>query len=169
VHVSVDTAEDIPLGLHTDESYELSVNSDRIQITSGNAYGTTRAFETLSQLIIDGQEKSVPACAVADAPRFPWRGLLIDTSRHFMPLHVLRRHIDAMSFAKMNTLHWRVTDDESFPFVSQVFPALSQEGAYHPMATHEQDDIVELIEYVRKRGVRIVPEFDSPVRLRCCY
>ena len=107
----------------------------------------------------------VNAATIEDSPRFPWRGALVDTSRHFQPLAVLRAFIDALSYSKMNVLHWHITDDSSFPYVSVQFPALSAMGAYAAPGTshtYSQADIAALISFAKDRGVRVVAEFDTP-------
>jgi len=99
---------------------------------------------------------------IRDAPRFPHRGLLIDSARHFLPTKTIQRIIDAMSMMKMNVLHWHITDHESFPIVSRRYPQLSAKGAYHPLLVYSQEDVRQLISYATKRGIRIMPEFDMP-------
>lgn len=107
----------------------------------------------------------VTTATVTDAPRFPWRGALVDTSRHFQPLPALYAFVDALAYSKMNVLHWHITDDQAFPFVSAAFPALSGEGAYAAPATshtYSPADVAAVIAFAKDRGVRVVPEFDTP-------
>jgi hexosaminidase len=84
------------------------------------------------------------------------------TARHFLPVETLKRQIDAMSFNKMNTMHWHVTDAESMPIQSQRFPMLHEKGAFGPKAFYSTAQIEELVTYAAQRGVRVLPEFDMP-------
>ncbi|MBR7453937.1 family 20 glycosylhydrolase, partial [Klebsiella pneumoniae] len=80
-------------------------------------FGALRAMETLLQLVQNGAENtSVPWVTIEDSPRFPWRGLLLDSARHFIPLADIKRQIDGMAAAKLNVLHWHLTDDQGWRF-----------------------------------------------------
>nr|CAH8854684.1 unnamed protein product [Trichobilharzia regenti] len=88
---------------------------------------------------------------------------MIDTARHYLSTDTIRNLIDAMSMVKMNVLHWHMTDDESFPYDSSVYPELSSQGAYHPHEyVYERGEIDSLIEFARLRGIRVIVEFDTP-------
>jgi hexosaminidase len=118
-------------------------------------------METILQLA-EADEKGyyLPAVTINDSPRFPWRGLLIDAGRHFMPLEVIKRNLDGMALVKMNVLHWHLTDDQGFRIESKTFPKLHQLGSDGQYYTQEQ--IKEIIQYADERGIRVVPEFDVP-------
>jgi len=156
-----------PLDYGVDESYSLAVTFSDATIISNTEWGALRALETFSQLvdwnITSGlySLNTVPFIA-SDSPRFSWRGLLIDTSRHFLPLSTIFRTIDAMAFNKMNVLHWHIVDEPSFPLQSVTYPLLSQKGAWIPSAIYNYDAVKQVIEYAYNRGVRVVPEFDTP-------
>ena len=97
---------------------------------------------------------------IKDEPRFRWRGLLIDVSRHWEPAEIIKRNLDAMAAAKMNVLHWHLSDDQGFRVESRRFPKLhrvASEGNYYT-----QQEVREIIDYARDRGIRIIPEFDMP-------
>ena len=100
--------------------------------------------------------------SVWDSPRFRHRGLLIDTARHYLPTSIIKTHLDAMEASKMNVLHWHLTDDESFPLATSQTPELARCGAFSTAATYTSDDVDEVVEYARARGIRVIPEIDTP-------
>ncbi|KAK9819131.1 hypothetical protein WJX74_008081 [Apatococcus lobatus] len=104
----------------------------------------------------------INATAISDEPRFRHRGLLIDTSRHYLPVAVIQEHLEAMAASKMNVLHWHIVDDQSFPMISERLPLLSVMGAFSPSHTYSREDILEVIDYARLHGIRVLPEFDTP-------
>ncbi|HKG14230.1 MAG TPA: family 20 glycosylhydrolase, partial [Pyrinomonadaceae bacterium] len=97
---------------------------------------------------------------IHDRPRFPWRGLMLDVARHWMPPAVILRNLDAMAAVKLNVFHWHLTEDQGFRVESKVFPKLQQLGSDGLFYT--QDEVREVIAYARDRGIRVVPEFDVP-------
>jgi hexosaminidase len=144
-----------------DESYSLNVTTDRATLTAPNPLGVMHGLETLLQLVdVTPAGFAVPVVSIDDHPRFPWRGMLIDVSRHFMPLDTIRRNLDGMAAVKMNVLHWHLSDDQGFRVESKVYPKLQQDGSDGKFYT--QDQIRGIIEYARDRGIRVVPEFDIP-------
>ena len=144
-----------------DESYDLTVTSDSVRIEAPTTLGALHAFETLVQLITpSGPGYRLPAVTIHDEPRFPWRGLMIDCSRHFEPLDVLKRNIDAMAAVKLNVFHWHLADDQGFRIESKRFPKLTSLGSDGLFYTQEQAR--ELVQYASDRGIRVVPEFEMP-------
>ena len=93
-------------------------------------------------------------------PDFQWRGLMIDVSRHFMPVDVIKRNLDAMSFVKMNVLHLHLSDDQGFRLECKTFPKLTRLGSDGFFYTQAQ--IKDIISYADDRGIRVIPEFDIP-------
>ena len=152
--------------LTTDESYTLHVLAPRIQITAPTVYGAIYALESLSQLLSTDANSKNQLCLnstlIQDKPRFQFRATMIDTARHWYPISSIKQHLDAMSTVKMNVLHWHIVDSQSFPFVSQHLPALSQDGAWSPSHIYTVTDIQDLVQYANERGIRIIPEFDTP-------
>jgi len=144
-----------------DESYRLDVTSAGAKLSAPTTLGAMRGLETFLQLVtVTPGGFAVPAVAIKDQPRFPWRGLMIDASRHFIPLPVLKRNLDGMAAVKMNVFHWHLSDNQGFRIESKKFPNLQQLGSDDLYYT--QDEARELIAYARDRGIRVVPEFDMP-------
>ena len=144
-----------------DESYHLAVTSAGVELRAANPLGILHGLQTLLQLVtVTPHGFVIPALMIDDSPRFPWRGLLIDTSRHFMPVEVLKRNLDGMEAVKMNVFHWHLSDDQGFRAESHVYPLLQDKGSDGQFYTQEQ--MREIVAYARERGIRVVPEFDMP-------
>jgi hexosaminidase len=147
--------------LGEDESYVLEVAPSGASITAPTDLGALHGLQTFLQLVTVSPDGFVaPTVTIKDTPRFPWRGLMIDTARHFIPLEVLRRNIDGMEAVKMNVFHWHLSENQGFRVESRKFPKLDQMGSDGLYYT--QDEIRGLITYARERGIRVVPEFDLP-------
>jgi len=147
--------------LGEDESYQLNVNSSGAELTAPTTLGVMRGLQTFLQLVeMSPQGFAVPAVTIQDRPRFPWRGLMIDSGRHFMPLDVLKRNLDGMAAVKLNVFHWHLSENQGFRVESKRFPKLQEMGSDGLYYT--QDQIREVIEYARDRGIRVIPEFDMP-------
>jgi hexosaminidase len=147
--------------LGEDESYTLDITADGAQLTAPTATGVLRGFETFAQAIAPGPGGlGVPAVHIEDHPRYPWRGLMLDVSRHWMPVEVILRNLDAMAAVKLNVLHWHLSDDQGFRVESKLFPRLQQMGSDGNYYT--QDQIRQVVAYARDRGIRVLPEFDTP-------
>jgi hexosaminidase len=144
-----------------DESYALEVTDKQAVLKAPTTVGALRGLETFLQLVEGDREGFyVPAVSIKDRPRFPWRGLLIDVARHYQPVEVIKRNLDAMAAVKMNVLHWHLTEDQGFRVESKKFPRLHQLGSDGLYFTQEQ--VREVIAYAAARGIRVVPEFDLP-------
>jgi len=149
------------LKLGEDESYELTIDASKAKLTAPNSLGILHGLQTFLQLVqMTPFGFVVPAVTIKDQPRFPWRGLMIDVSRHFIPVDVLKRNLDAMAAVKMNVLHWHLSDDQGFRVESKVFPKLAGMGSDSQYYT--QEEIREFLAYAHDRGIRVLPEFDIP-------
>ena len=147
--------------LNEDESYSLQVFSNKILLKSKTDLGAMRGMETLLQLLQnDDSAYFLPVVSIDDKPRFPWRGLMIDACRHFMPVEVIKRNLDAMAAVKLNVFHWHLSEDQGFRVECKTFPKLHQLGSDGMFYTHAQ--IKEILAYAEDRGIRVIPEFDIP-------
>ncbi len=144
-----------------DESYTLEVTSSGAELSAPTTLGVIRGLQTFLQLVqITPQGFAVPAVVIQDKPRFPWRGLMIDTGRHFMPVEVIKRNLDGMAAVKMNVFHWHLSENQGFRVESKRFPKLQEMGSDGLFYTQEQ--VRDVITYARDRGIRVIPEFDMP-------
>ena len=149
------------LVLHENEAYELEINAEGISIEAETDLGAIHALETVLQLIQPAEAGFVlPFIKVSDAPRFPWRGLMVDVARHFQPMEVLKRNIDGMAAVKMNVLHLHLTDDQGFRVESKSYPVLHEKGSDGQY--YSQEELRSIVAYAGERGIRVVPEFDVP-------
>lgn len=147
--------------LGEDESYTLDVTPTGAKLHAANPLGALRGLQTFLQLVsITPDSFAVPAVSIEDQPRFQWRGLMIDVARHFNSVAVIKRNLDGMEAVKLNVFHWHLSDNEGFRVESHKFPKLQEDGSDGLYYT--QDEIREVIEYARDRGIRVVPEFDMP-------
>lgn len=127
-----------------------------------------RGLETFTQLIsydFASEQYIVAAATVQDEPLYSYRGLLVDTSRHFLRKHELLRVLDAMAYGKLNVFLWHMVDDQSFPWLSESRPLLGELGAYPPAVTHTYStaDLSEVYEFARDRGIIVQVELDTPM------
>ncbi len=149
------------LEINENESYHLKIEKNKISIDAETDIGVIYALETLLQLIdYDENGYFIQAAVIDDRPRFTWRGLMIDVARHFQPVEVIKRNLDAMAAVKMNVFHWHLSDDQGFRMESKTHPELhllASDGRYYT-----QDQIKEVVQYASDRGIRVVPEIDVP-------
>ena len=144
-----------------DESYTLEVTTTGAKLTAPTPLGTMHGLQTFLQLVdVSPDGFAAPPVTIQDRPRFPWRGLMIDSARHFIPLDVIRRNLDGMEAVKMNVFHWHLSENQGFRVESKKFPKLHELGSDGLYYT--QEEIREVIVYARDRGIRVVPEFDIP-------
>jgi hexosaminidase len=147
--------------LGEDESYSLEISAAGAKLEATTTLGIMRGLQTFLQLVQTTSDGFVaPAITIQDKPRFPWRGLMIDVGRHFIPLDALKRNLDGMAAVKLNVFHWHLSDNQGFRVESKKFPKLTEMGSDGLYYT--QDEVRDLIAYAHDRGIRIVPEFDMP-------
>jgi hexosaminidase len=161
--------------LGDDESYQLSINQVAISIQAHSDFGVLHGLTTLVQLIYDADRNSdtadtyvktgehaldLPQLHIEDKPKFKWRGLLIDSVRHFIPLSDIKRQLDGMAAAKLNVFHWHLNDDQGWRFESKRYPKLHQMASDNLYYT--QDEIKDVVAYASLLGIRVVPELDVP-------
>ncbi|KAK9282720.1 hypothetical protein L1049_010940 [Liquidambar formosana] len=164
-------SEELQLG--ADESYSLLVarNDGRsivgeATIEANTVYGALRGLETFSQLCaFDYGTKTVQVYKapwyIRDKPRFGYRGLLLDTSRHYLPIDVIKQVIESMSYAKLNVLHWHIIDEQSFPLEVPTYPNLWK-GAYTKWERYTVEDAYEIVNFAKMRGINVMAEIDIP-------
>jgi hexosaminidase len=147
--------------LGEDESYRLEIAATGARLSAPTTLGVMRGLQTFLQLVQTTSDGfAAPAISIDDSPRFPWRGLMIDAGRHFIPLDVLKRNLDGMAAVKLNVFHWHLSENQGFRVESKKFPKLSGMGSDGLFYT--QNEVRDLIAYARERGIRVVPEFDMP-------
>ncbi len=162
--------------INNDEAYQLSITKNYIKLTANSTTGLFRGLQTIFQLIppeIKSSKKGSPVnlqcCTIEDKPRFKWRGLNLDCSRHFMTKDFIKRYIDILAYYKFNTLHWHLTDDQGWRIEIKKYPKLTQIGAWRKESNdsiyggfYTQDDIKEIVEYAKSRFINVVPEIEMP-------
>jgi hexosaminidase len=159
--IQIHAASPAVLTAEEDESYRLHVTSTGISLDAPTDIGAMRGLQTLVQWVQPSQGQfMLPAVEIDDSPRFRWRGLLVDCSRHFEPVPVIKRTLDAMEAVKLNVFHWHLADDQGVRVESKVFPKLTGVGSDGLFYTQQQ--IREIVAYASDRGIRVIPEFEMP-------
>src|SRR5450432_80154 len=147
--------------LGEDESYSLEITATGATLNAPTPLGTLHGLQTFLHLVhATPTGYAVPVVSIQDKPRFPWRGLMVDVSRHFIPLASLRRTLDGMEAVHLNVFHWHLSDNQGFRVESKRFPKLQTHGSAGNFYT--QSEIHDFVGYARDRGIRVVPEFDVP-------
>ncbi|KAI8613627.1 glycoside hydrolase superfamily [Chytriomyces sp. MP71] len=147
-----------------DESYSLTLLASGATIHANTTAGTRYALQTLSQLITSSG--SLLLVNITDSPRFPYRGLLLDTARNYFPPQDILRVLDGLYMSKMNVFHWHIYDSQSFPLQWDLYPQLSELGAYRyrngTKKVYTKADVQHIVQYAFERNIRVIPEFDLP-------
>lgn len=149
-----------------DESYTLKISeqSDSIDITAETVWGALHAFSTLQQIVIAGDNGNLMVeqpVTIEDAPLYPVRGFMFDTARNFLSVKKILAQLDTMALSKLNVLHWHITDTQSWPIEIHAYPEMTKD-AYSKKKTYSHDDVRKIIQYAHARGIRVIPEIDTP-------
>jgi hexosaminidase len=170
------------------EDYILEIKPDQITINAGASAGLFYGVQTLLQIVFQSKEHQgstvkLSCCRIEDRPRFSWRGMHLDVSRHFFSKEFIRKYIDLLALHKMNKFHWHLTDDNGWRIEIKKYPLLTEIGAWRKDLEHlpwnerddsddpgkglyggyyTQEDIVEIVEYARQRFIEIIPEIEMP-------
>lgn len=166
------------------EAYQLIILGEEITITAGNEKGVFYALQTLRQLIMAGYQVGstqieIQAVRIMDAPRFQWRGFMLDEARHFQGIQTVKDLLDWMSYFKMNIFHWHLTEDQGWRIEINQYPRLIEVGAYRPASQvsgflgkklnaiphtgfYTQDEIKQIVSYATARHIQVVPEIEMP-------
>jgi hexosaminidase len=151
---------DLPAGdVPAEEGYKLAVRPDGV-LVAGSPHGIHNALATLTQLLLVEDDGSIPAVAIIDYPRFPWRGMLLDPARSFLPPDVIKKYLDTFADLKMTRLHWHLVDDQGWRIESKIYPKLQELGSDGKYYTQEQ--IKEIVAYAADRYIEVMPEIDIP-------
>ncbi len=155
-----------------DEAYRLVVASDGVRAYASSAAGFFYARQTLKQLMFS--MPAIPCCEISDAPDYPHRGFMIDCARHFFPVEILERMIDAAAALKLNVFHWHLSDDQGFRLGSERFPELTAIGSVRPCSGFDacgtgeyggfytKADIRRMVDFCAARHISVIPEIDLP-------
>lgn len=143
-----------------DERYQLEITPNGVLLTAETRFGALRGMETVLQLLQKERGVYLPCVEIIDEPRFAWRGILLDSARHFLKVEDIKRQLDGMAAAKMNVFHWHLTDDQGWRFESKRYPKLqtmASDGLFYTQA-----QMKEVVNYATQKGIRVVPEIDFP-------
>ena len=159
--LQINCAKAVKTGLYEDESYQLEIQSTGITINATSDLGAMHALETVLQLLQNNASSFYfPMVSITDFPRFTWRGLMIDAARHFQPVDVIKRNLDAMAAVKMNVFHWHLVDDQGWRIEMKKHPRftkLASDGDFYT-----QEEIKDIVKYADQRGIMVIPEIDVP-------
>ncbi|MFT5972988.1 MAG: hexosaminidase [Cryomorphaceae bacterium] len=154
------------------EGYSLEVNQDEVKLTSNTEEGIHRALASLKQLTLLNETDGsyfLPCVKIEDWASFEHRGLLLDCSRHFFEVDVIKKYIDLLAFYKMNTLHWHLTEDQGWRIAIDKYPKLTEIGAYRTEADgsiyggfYSKEDIKEIVAYATSKQIEVIPEIELP-------
>lgn len=153
----------------SNNEYRLNIDDSRIELAGGSKRALLNGIQSLRQLLLINESKSIRALEITDSPSFEWRGLLLDCSRHFMEKDFVKRYIDLLALYKMNVLHWHLTEDQGWRIEIDKYPKLTEIGAWRDDGKggkyggfYSKEDIREIVAYASARGITVVPEIELP-------
>ena len=167
------------------EAYRIEIVKKGVRLSANTETGIFYGLQTLLQLLNNGDNKTLPALMINDSPRFPYRGLHLDVSRHFFDKEFVKKQLNAMAYFKMNRLHWHLTDGAGWRIEIKKYPRLTSFAAWRPFdklndwwvegrtfceqddpravgGYYTQDDIREVVAYAAERHITIIPEIEMP-------
>ena len=167
------------------EAYRIEIVKKGVRLSANTETGIFYGLQTLLQLLNNGDNKTLPALTINDSPRFPYRGLHLDVSRHFFDKEFVKKQLNAMAYFKMNRLHWHLTDGAGWRIEIKKYPRLTSFAAWRPFdklndwwvegrtfceqddpravgGYYTQDDIREVVAYAAERHITIIPEIEMP-------
>lgn len=150
------------------ESYRLTIGASGVDISTPDLAGLNHALATLQQLILTSDGTQLPSLSISDAPRFAYRGLMLDCARHFWTVDELKETLDRMAFFKLNTLHFHLTDNQAWRFAMDDYPKLTTVGTTYPDFPelsgkyYSKEDLQAVVSYAAERGIEVIPEIDLP-------
>lgn len=167
------------------EAYRIEIDKKGVRLSANTETGIFYGLQTLLQLLNNGDNKTLPALTINDSPRFPYRGLHLDVSRHFFDKEFVKKQLNAMAYFKMNRLHWHLTDGAGWRIEIKKYPRLTSFAAWRPFdklndwwvggrtfceqddpravgGYYTQDDIREVVAYAAERHITIIPEIEMP-------
>lgn len=167
------------------EAYRIEIDKKGVRLSANTETGIFYGLQTLLQLLNNGNNKTLPALTINDSPRFPYRGLHLDVSRHFFDKEFVKKQLNAMAYFKMNRLHWHLTDGAGWRIEIKKYPRLTSFAAWRPFdklndwwvggrtfceqddpravgGYYTQDDIREVVAYAAERHITIIPEIEMP-------
>lgn len=155
------------------QSYSLNISKNQVKLTANTSQGIFYGLQTLRQLILFGQNNgntiTLPVVVINDSPRFGWRGIMLDESRHFFGKEKVKQMLDLMALHKLNIFHWHLTDVPGWRIEIKQYPKLTTIGGQGnnsnpdaPAQFYTQDDVREIVQYAADRFIEIVPEIDMP-------
>ena len=152
----------------TEEAYTLEIERGRIVLEANDAQGISNALATLHQLILTAKDNKLPIINIQDKPRFGYRGLMLDCSRHFWTVDELKETLSQMAFFKLNKLQMHLTDNNAWRLAMDQYPELTAKGTYYSdfpdlsSKYYSTNDLKEIVKYAQALGIEIIPEVDLP-------
>ena len=168
---------DIDAGLESEEAYNLTITEKEIVLVGGSEKGVFNGLQSLRQLLnIDGFEKgkifdpiAIPCVQIKDTPRYAWRGIMVDESRHFFGKEKIKQLLELMALQKLNKFHWHLTDAPGWRIEIKKYPKLATIGGKGthsdpnaPAQFYTQEEIKEIVAYAAQRNIEVIPEIDMP-------